>query len=67
MATIFSHGTRELITDAAINALDNARGEGLPDAAAREEFLKAAGLAFDVAAEDLEDADPEGQRQEFLG
>lgn len=51
MATFLSGGTRELIADASINALDEARSAGIPDWEAREEFVRAAGVAFDVSAE----------------
>lgn len=66
MATFLSSGTRELITDASINALDEARSAGIPDSEAREEFARAAGVAFDVSAE------PRAvllgaERPEFLG
>jgi hypothetical protein len=70
--TIFSTGTRQLITDAAINAVDNGRAAGMPDHATREEFVRAAGVAFDAITDDREDADPDGSadeadRPEFLG
>ena len=67
MAMILSQGTRDLMTDAAINALDNSRAAGMPDWDARKEYLQACGLAFDDVAGDQEDADPEQQRPEFLG
>jgi len=51
MATFLTGGTRELITDASINALDEARSAGIPDWEARAEFIRAAGVAFDVSAE----------------
>lgn len=67
MDTIFTRGTQDLITDGAINALDNSRAAGMPDWDAREAYLQACGLAFDAAADDQEDADPDQQRPEFLG
>lgn len=66
MDNLFSKGTLELISDAAVNAIDETRRAGMPDWDAREEYLKAAGSAFDAIAADQEDADPE-QRPEFLG
>lgn len=62
----FSKGTLELISDAAVNAIDETRRVGMPDWDAREEYLKAACSAFDAIAADQEDAEPE-QRPEFLG
>lgn len=66
MDNLFSIGATELLNDAAVNALDDTRNAGMPDWEAREEFVKAAGLAFDMIAADQEDADP-AQRPEFLG
>lgn len=66
MDNLFSGGTCELLNDTIVNAIDDARGAGMPDWEAREEFLKAASTAFDMIAADQEDADPE-QRPEFLG
>ncbi|QUM73312.1 hypothetical protein [Sphingopyxis granuli] len=72
MDNLFSKGTTELLNDAAVNAIDDTRNAGIPDWDAREEFLKAAGAAFDLIAADQEDADPDGTaaddgRPEFLG
>lgn len=72
MATVFSHPTRQILTDCAIAALNDARDAGMPDFSAREEFVRAAGTAFDAIVEDKEDADPDGTapeaaRQGFLG
>ena len=69
--TIFSKGTLELINDAAVNAIDEARRGAMPDWQSREQFIDAisaaAATAFDAIAEDQGDADPEGERPEFLG
>lgn len=65
--TIFAIGTRELLTDTAIAALNDGRAADQPDFATREDFVRAAGVAFDAIAADLDDADPECQRPEFLG
>lgn len=66
MDNLFSIGTTELLNDAAVNALDDTRNAGMPGWEARVEFVKAAGLAFDMIAADQEDAEP-AQRPEFLG
>lgn len=71
MTNIFSKGTLELINDAAVNAIDEARRGALPDWQSREKFIDAmstaAATAFDAIAADQEDADPDGERPEFLG
>ena len=71
MDNLFSRGTLELINDAAVNALDEARRAGMPDWQSSEKFIDAMGTAaaaaFDTIAADQEDADPEGSRPEFLG
>jgi len=71
MDNLFSRGTLELINDAAVNALDEARRGGMPDWQSREKFIDAMGTAaaaaFDTIAADQEDADPKGERREFLG
>ena len=66
MDNLFSIGTTELLNDAAVNALDDTRNAGMPDWEARKDFVKAAGVAFDMIAADQEDAEP-AQRPEFLG
>jgi len=70
MTNLFSKGTLELINDAAVNAIDEARQAAMPDWQSRAKFIDAmsaaAGSAFDAIAADQEDADPE-QRPEFLG
>ena len=60
MATFLSGGTRELIADASINALDEARRAGIPDWEAREEFVRALqalhpgdGFVFIIGADTL--------------
>lgn len=63
MDNLFSGGTCELLNDTVVNAIDDARKVGMPDWEAREEFLKVAGAAFDMIAEDRDDA----ARPEFLG
>lgn len=58
----FHSGTIVLLDDTAIAAVNYARDAGLPDYQAKAEYLVAAGLAFDRAAERRTD-----QRPEFLG
>lgn len=49
--TIFSNATRDLLGDAAEAALKDSRDVGMPDGHAREAFVTAATVAFDVATE----------------
>lgn len=61
MSEPFFTGTMELLNDTAIAAFNDAREAGLPDYQGKAEFLTAAGLAFDQAAETAT------RRPEFLG
>lgn len=56
--TIFPVPIRDLITDAAIAALDSGREQNYADHDTREYFLSACATAFDVSTAE-EDADPE--------
>lgn len=57
MTNIFDGPVNELISDAAINAIDDGRSKGLADHDAREYFIQACADAFDANVT-LDDADP---------